>query len=471
VTELPKIVRERLRAQASGPVDVHPDADLLTAFSERTLTETERQHVIAHLALCADCRDAVALALPPQLADAEPARPQRERRRLGWAHWFALAASVVVVAAAILQRPAMRMAHDAGTEVAVATRPAPASTAAQPSAEPSPAEDTVTKERDQTTVAKNDLNGPTPSRVERERQAASHNDFGEGKVGTRTPQQPGALAGRAGIGASSGGGISQITPPPVVGGTSASLGRERRDAPSAAPATPAERGNEIGGVEESRRGATPTTSDELKSKDAEAAKLEAATDARKPSPQGALADADSTAGQKEAAAANQAALEQNFRTQPAAGAPSVQSEATMQKKQPARTPSKTSSAFGQLAGKYKYDAPLRWTISAVGKVQRSFDSGKTWQDLTIRDGVHFRAVAAQDGNVWAGGEGGALFHSADYGETWISRPLSGDAKRLKMAPGYDIQRIDINANGQVSVTTSQGQTFVSVDTGLTWSQQ
>ncbi|MGH9509145.1 MAG: zf-HC2 domain-containing protein, partial [Terriglobales bacterium] len=74
-SELPTIVRERLQALASGPVGLHPDADLLTAFCERTLTETERQQVIAHLALCADCRDAVALATPPQPSEAEPLRP------------------------------------------------------------------------------------------------------------------------------------------------------------------------------------------------------------------------------------------------------------------------------------------------------------------------------------------------------------------------------------------------------------
>ena len=46
MTELPRIVRDKLRLQASGQVDIHPDADLLTAFSERSLTEKERQQVM-----------------------------------------------------------------------------------------------------------------------------------------------------------------------------------------------------------------------------------------------------------------------------------------------------------------------------------------------------------------------------------------------------------------------------------------
>ena len=59
---VPKIVRDRL--QAAAPAVNHPDADLLTAFAERSLPEHERTVVLEHLARCGDCRDIVALALP-----------------------------------------------------------------------------------------------------------------------------------------------------------------------------------------------------------------------------------------------------------------------------------------------------------------------------------------------------------------------------------------------------------------------
>src|SRR5260221_2821899 len=72
MTDVPKIVHDRLRAALPGrilpggaePEQVHPDADLLTAFAEQALSATERDGVLQHLALCGDCRDVVALALP-----------------------------------------------------------------------------------------------------------------------------------------------------------------------------------------------------------------------------------------------------------------------------------------------------------------------------------------------------------------------------------------------------------------------
>src|ERR1035438_3382048 len=68
MTEVPKIVYDRLRAvlpDRAGPEQAHPEADLLTAFAEQALSATERDGVLEHLALCGDCREAIALALPP----------------------------------------------------------------------------------------------------------------------------------------------------------------------------------------------------------------------------------------------------------------------------------------------------------------------------------------------------------------------------------------------------------------------
>jgi hypothetical protein len=456
VTELPKIARARLKAQASGPVDAHPDADLLTAFSERSLTETERQHVIAHLALCADCREAVALALSPQAAEAAPAPTRRERQRLGWAHWFALAASVVVVAAAVLQL----QYRQPGTELEdmAPRQSAPASAESRTAAEPR-------TEKPEGTVATAAPASQPPAAIPAEgdavaRKSASKDDFGEARVQSRVPAQSGRAGNEfsiasGGIGAGAG---PSSTSKPMVGALSDSMSRERRDAPP--PPAPA-RANEGVGQEENRR-----ATDALKAKDAELAAAEPAPGTRKFERQ---VPATVATDEKEGATfAVQAAPEQKFRDQPAAAsAATAQTEANVQKKQPAKTAT-MSSAFGKLAGGLK--APLRWTVSAIGVVQRSLDGGKTWQDLPIREGVRFRTVAAQDGNIWAGGDGGALFYSADGGETWTSRPLSGDAKRLEMKPGFDIVRIDVNG-GQVMVTTSQGQTFTSRDGGASWSQQ
>src|SRR5882724_7413016 len=96
--QLPKIVRQRL--QATDKAEVHPDADLLTAFTEESLTEHERVEVLQHLARCADCRSAVSLAVPEV-----PGPPMISPKSfwLTWPvlRWGAVAACAVVVTAAV----------------------------------------------------------------------------------------------------------------------------------------------------------------------------------------------------------------------------------------------------------------------------------------------------------------------------------------------------------------------------------
>ncbi len=55
MSEVPKIVYDRLRTaemQRAVVEPAHPEADLLTAFAEQTLSVAERDSVLAHLALC-----------------------------------------------------------------------------------------------------------------------------------------------------------------------------------------------------------------------------------------------------------------------------------------------------------------------------------------------------------------------------------------------------------------------------------
>jgi glyoxylase-like metal-dependent hydrolase (beta-lactamase superfamily II) len=115
MSDAPKIVRDRLRA--AMPRDGHPDADVLTALAEQALSGAEREDVVRHLSRCGDCREVVALSLPPSV---EVARPEMERETAsirqpaGRSHtwfawptlrWAALAAGVVVVASVLMLRP------------------------------------------------------------------------------------------------------------------------------------------------------------------------------------------------------------------------------------------------------------------------------------------------------------------------------------------------------------------------------
>jgi len=98
---LPKIVRQRLRPAAKP--GVHPHADLLTAFTEKALSERERTRVVEHLSRCEDCREVVFLSGPqPDLVQIVGRGPNRG----GWLSWPALrwgaaVACVVIVGTAV----------------------------------------------------------------------------------------------------------------------------------------------------------------------------------------------------------------------------------------------------------------------------------------------------------------------------------------------------------------------------------
>src|SRR5580765_5179407 len=104
--DLPKLVRDRLAAPA--PSD-HPDADLLTAFSENALGPRERAEIVRHLAVCSFCREVNSLAQPEEekafavavgMSSAPPPALARAPRRSFNLRWGALGAVAVIVAAA-----------------------------------------------------------------------------------------------------------------------------------------------------------------------------------------------------------------------------------------------------------------------------------------------------------------------------------------------------------------------------------
>src|SRR5215475_7850124 len=119
MTDVPNLVRERLKAGQAGP---HPDPDLLAAFAEQVLSERERVPVLDHLARCAGCREIIALALPPtQSPTLVFGKDAKRTEKVPWfrwnaLRWGALAACVVMVGSAVLmERTTMnRVAITAG---------------------------------------------------------------------------------------------------------------------------------------------------------------------------------------------------------------------------------------------------------------------------------------------------------------------------------------------------------------------
>ncbi len=109
----------------------------------------------------------------------------------------------------------------------------------------------------------------------------------------------------------------------------------------------------------------------------------------------------------------------------------------------------------------------RWTLSADGTLQRSLDTGATWQTIVVSSKTVFRALAANDLDIWVGGSAGALFHSSDAGEHWTQvRPVASGAVLED-----DIVGVEFTDTLHGTLTSSAEETWITADAGQTWHKQ
>jgi Photosynthesis system II assembly factor YCF48/Putative zinc-finger len=109
----------------------------------------------------------------------------------------------------------------------------------------------------------------------------------------------------------------------------------------------------------------------------------------------------------------------------------------------------------------------RWTLSSDGTLQRSLDSGRTWQTISVSSQTMFRALAANGLDIWVGGAAGALFHSSDAGQHWTQvRPVvNGEAL------ADDIIGVEFRDALHGKLTSSMEETWITTDAGQTWQKQ
>jgi len=449
MAEFPRIARERLQALGSASGE-HPDADLLTAFAERTLAEGERGRVMEHLARCADCREVVSLALPEVEAAPEEA-PSRHWLSSPALHWGVVFASVVVVGAALLQVqrpptptelelarseragapvPPAAAGEEAGKEAAVEQAPA--------------AKALIEAEASKDVVADGDSRrAAQKTNLLREKEEIQANRA-LAEVGGSKPVTPGVGGG---IGTGAGAGVGSGVAGGRVGGFSDSSAR--RDEAAARARRSGDKADAISATEEARAPAAPAAAPTTGKNAVESFAL-------------SQREADNKVAASEAAAFERPA------------------ELPM-KKHPASTAATDSLAVnGALAAseselEKSKTAAARWSVTSEGRVQRSLDGARTWQDVAIAQNVRFRAVAAVGASVWAGGSSGALYHSADGGESWKPQSLAAGKTGLmaykvddRAAAAFDIVRIDFRDVKNGTLTTSDEQTWVTSDGGSSW---
>jgi hypothetical protein len=141
----------------------------------------------------------------------------------------------------------------------------------------------------------------------------------------------------------------------------------------------------------------------------------------------------------------------------------------------------------------------RWSINAMGGLQRSLDQGKSWQDVDVTRAmgagsgvslqmamkssrekalakdkadlkqapVVFRAVSANGPDVWAGGSGGQLYHSADAGGHWVQVVPTWSGVVLT----DDIVSLQFADPLQGRIVTSSSEIWTTADAGQTWQKR
>lgn len=475
--EIPKIARERLRA--SRPVTSHPVPDLLTAFAEQALPGPERDAVLEHLARCGECREVVALALPP--AESVEADAKTRPGRPGWLslpvlRWGVVAAAAVVVVAAVGVRQWQQ--HKPLT---VASQVKPAET-----------DNKVADARPQGAEAKARFVAPRES-LGKEAEAVASKET--------TPAVPAPAAAGALV----------KTPPASAGGSTAGVAGARSGEKGTLSADSSNEFRVATGAprrdlyelkeHELKKPAAPAVAGPVQSAPARAQQnapasasevVEVQTEAQtaQTSSQDQTVALDKlTRTEREPTAQEQASLETAERV--AKAKPSV--TPSLAAAAPAASAPATDAKLGDLS-------PL-WSISSTGTLLRSSD-GTAWQEVQVdashawsahfgsaeiiakdsnaakkgdkqqqakRAGANtvFRAVAAAGLEVWAGGSAGLLYHSADGGASWTQVVPSSSGVALT----GDITHVEFSDPQHGRIATSTAEVWTTSDRGQTWQKQ
>jgi hypothetical protein len=441
---VPKIVRERLRAANLAPAE-HPDPDVLTAFAESSLSQRERADVLEHLSRCGECREILVLALPAS----EPVQVLTEKGSRSWIAWptmrwaFASAGVLAIALFGFLQYGRRN------ESTMIAEKEAGAAVVARNEQRPQIVQDYSKSTEEQTLQSPDKLKRKAPA-LEIDKRATAFAPNAELAKDFSKPTIGGPLAhGPRQIYQQQQSGNVQQVPANVL----ALNAPERKQQVSGGKAADIR----LPISDESVQVQTQASKPDVNSK-----ALDSVVAKNQVSSEPSAADSEVS----------------RAKSAPAPAAPPVGSLSNARSLQTvAATPS--------------------WTINE-GKLQRSFDQGATWQDVNItsspnsggglelgvadrkvlKDSVKqnkkeqsaplvFRAVTANGPDVWAGGTGAALYHSFDAGAHW-SRVVPSSSNGSLTG---DILKLDFHDPQNGTIATSTGEVWSTGDSGQTWQKQ
>ncbi|MHB8214492.1 MAG: YCF48-related protein [Candidatus Sulfotelmatobacter sp.] len=475
---VPKIVQARLQRTTREAAEAHPDADLLTAFAEQSLSESEREQVMEHVARCGECREVVALALPASESVFVPSGVRVNRGAwLSWPvlRWGVVAAGIVLVASVGTLQYKQRTLQNAGLfsgrvrqqgKVSTALPSSRSSTQAQARA-------IIPQAREKTRQAPTRRDFSSQSAVAADQASPSPNAIFPSPQPMNRAGVPGA-----GIGSGSAGGIAGgVFRPSGVSG--AGLAGKDHSAPGENGA--------LALAPESKEALTasspsPATQASVAAPTQQVTVSGASQVVEVQAESGRIATQDQTGGQR---AQNQTVVPPQ--TQPLKNLDVVRAKDSVPPQTESSVVFAPTVSTPQTSLQKALRSSPRWGISSSGGLQRSYDAGTTWEDVNVspaesRDEyqakqiwkkerakpvVVFRAVAAFGPEVWAGGSGAMLYHSLDSGNHW-ARVVPSEANASLIG---DVVGVEFSDAQHGRIASSAGEVWTTGDDGQSWHKQ
>jgi hypothetical protein len=513
--QVKKLVSARLRSQATGP---HPDADTLSAFAEQTLSDGERSQVFAHLANCRDCREVLYLGLLDSAAPQKVLSFEGRRASRFAVRWGAVAVAIAV--AAVLFVGTRRNSNVALYKQQTPEK-APATTTAELKT-PGELRDILASRDDRAKANSPRADGnkiiPTPKHMTAKPSAKF--DFDQTDQVRMAPEshplendkfiaqdrnvnglakvQPGAVAA-AGTGAAVGGSIrgqNAIQSNTTSGQSQAALAQMAQanlagtivdgsgavivnanitmDGPLGSRQTQSDvRGQFlfdrlIPGAYSLKAEAPGFKTTQTQQVAVAVGKPSALQMKLEPGSVSETVEVSSAAKPAEVSAderSTSTALLQSAAAPAPQSTTSAVSNTRANEKQADLARKKTTASY-EVSAARMFSSPLQWTLSPSGAIQRSFDSGSTWQIVPVGKGA-FRALSAAGADVWAGGNAGMLYHSSNSGQTWARVKPAAPGRKLEA----DITRIEFSDSLNGTVGTAGGEIWITSDGGHSWTVQ